>query len=261
MTVLKRVALSLASAISVLWRLVPTRLRHGLFLGLFVLESRGQDESAALRRLFAVEDRLALTINERAMALGRGEHPKHRLTDYHAFFIARIPPEARVLDIGCGYGAVARSIATARPDCTILGMDMDAGRLAQAQAAANPANLSFLAGDATLDLPDGPWSVVILSNILEHVDDRIGLLRAVIKAAHPQKILLRVPLFERDWTMAMRREIGADYRSDPDHRIEHTLGDFTAEVMAAGLDIAELKTLWGEIWADCRPRDGAGEGA
>jgi 2-polyprenyl-3-methyl-5-hydroxy-6-metoxy-1,4-benzoquinol methylase len=164
-----------------------------------------------------------------------------------------VPDGARVLDVGCGYGAVARSVARARRQATVLGVEIDAGRLAQAQTADNPPNLSFAAADATRALPPGPWDVVMLSNVLEHLEGRVGFLRDVLATARPQRVLIRVPLFERDWKMALRREVGANYMSDPEHFIEHTLAEFAAETAAAGLRIEAQSTLWGEIWADCRP--------
>lgn len=251
---MKRIVLGAAALIGPLWGLLPARLRHGLLLGLFILEGRQRDAGRGLRNLFALQDRLTLAINERAAAYGGGEHPKHRLTRYHDFFVERIAPDARVLDIGCGYGAVARSIATRLPRASVLGIDMDGGRLAQARAAANPPNLAFQQGDATRALPAGPWQVVVLSNILEHVERRVEFLRAVLRQAQPERVLIRVPLFERDWQVPMRRELGIGYFSDAGHFIEHSLEEFAAETAAAGLEIVAQKTLWGEIWADCRPK-------
>lgn len=250
--------LRLADALAVIWGLLPMRLRRGAALGLFILEGRAGGAHAGLRNLFAVEDALDLAINERATALGRGEHPKHRLTRYHDFFVERIADGARVLDVGCGYGAVARSIARARPSATVLGAELDEGRLTAAQAADNPSNLSFIRANATVSLPAGPWNVVVLSNVLEHIEDRIGFLKALVATARPSTILVRVPLFERDWKMAMRREVGANWMSDPEHFIEHTQAEFAAEMAAAGLSIVERVTLWGEIWAQCRPIADAG---
>jgi hypothetical protein len=51
----------------------------------------------------------------------------------------------------------------------------------------------------------------------------------------------------------MRREVGANYYSDPDHKIEPMLSEFRAETGAAGLAIDELLTPWGEIWASLHP--------
>lgn len=246
--------LQLANLVSWFWRLVPARLRTGLLTGLLVLESRGGDPAHGLRRLLALKDRLEWVINERALAYGKGEHPKHRLTRYHWFFIDRIEDGERILDVGCGYGAVARSIASERPHCTVTGIDMNEPRLAQAQASANPPNLHFVLGDATREVPPGPWNVVVLSNVLEHIAERTSFLRELVRVTGAARLLIRVPLFERDWKMPLRQELGIGYFSDDDHKIEHRLAEFHAELDAADLQAIDILTLWGEIWADCRQR-------
>ena len=235
-----------------IWRLFPARLRTGFMTALFVLDSRSHKPADGLRRLLILKDKLEWVINERAMAYGGNEHPKHRLTRYHKFFIDRINDGERVLDVGCGYGAVARSIARERPRCVVTGIDMNEPRLARALAAANPPNLNFVIGDATREVPPGGWDVVLLSNVLEHVTDRVSFLRGLLIATQAPHILLRVPLFERDWQMPLRREIGVNYFSDDDHKIEHQLNEFHEELASANLLAVETLTLWGEIWADCR---------
>lgn len=139
---MKALGLKLANVLAVLWQLLPQRLRLMLIKGLFVLESRGGDTEQGLARLFALQDALEHVVNERAMIHGKGEHPKHKLTHYHDFFIERIADGENVLDVGCGYGAVARSIAHARPNAQVTGADYDKGRLEQARASNNPSNLS-----------------------------------------------------------------------------------------------------------------------
>jgi 2-polyprenyl-3-methyl-5-hydroxy-6-metoxy-1,4-benzoquinol methylase len=234
--------------------IVPASVRKFLILGLLVTESRIGGPKDSLKRLFSILDDLDALISERATALeGGGEHPKHRLTRYHDFFVARIPAHARVLDLGCGYGAVARSIARRVEGVEVTGIDNHAERIAEARAADNPANLAFVLGDALADLPAGGWDTVVLSNILEHIEARVEFLRQIQDAVAPRQFLIRVPLFERNWQVPMRREIGANYFSDPTHFIEHGLEEFDAEMAAAGLEVTERLTLWGEIWAQCRP--------
>lgn len=253
MAVFKRLMLAVAGAVGYVWRLLPIRVRHALITGLFVIESRGQ-KRAGLASLLLIRDKLEWVINERAMAYGEGEHPKHRLTRYHQFFIDRITDGESVLDVGCGYGAVARSIATARPASQVVGVDMNGPRLAQARASVNPQNLSFIEADATKPNAVGRSNVVVLSNVLEHIHERPSFLCALTQATGASRFLIRVPLFERDWQMPLRRELGLNYFSDDDHKIEHTLQEFDAEMTAAHLEIVECQTLWGEIWADCRVR-------
>lgn len=250
----KRLGLAAAKALSWIYRIVPAAMRRTLVFGLATLDSRIGSPENSLRRLFRMQEDIDLLINERAMALGRGEHPKHRLTRYHDFFVERIPAGARVLDIGCGYGVVARSIAKRVPDVQVTGMDIDERLIAQARAAENPANLTFLVGDALDTLPENEWDAVVLSNILEHIDERVAFLTRLRTALTPQQILIRVPLFERNWQIPMRRELGVNYFSDRTHHIEHRLDEFDQEIAAAGLKLCERLTLWGEIWATCRPR-------
>ena len=249
---MKKLLLAMASGIGWFWRLFPEKIRTGFLTGLFVLDSRSPDPAEGLRRLMIVKDKLEWVINERAMAYGCNEHPKHRLTKYHEFFISRIEDGDRVLDVGCGYGAVARSIARERTRCKVTGMDIDERRLSQACDMENPANLNFYKGDATCEVPLGGWDVVVMSNVLEHLVDRIGFLIKLQKVTNASSYLIRVPLFERDWQLPLRRELGVNYLSDNDHKIEHRLDEFLSEITEAGLNVKEIKTMWGEIWANCQ---------
>ena len=242
-------------AAKLLW-LIPFSLRRGLLSGLLVSESRIGTPDDSLGRLFRLWDDLDLIINERATAYGEGLNPKHRLTGYHDFFAERIPEAGRVLDVGCGIGAVARTIATRLPDAHVTAVDSDPRMLEMARALDNPSNLTFIEGDATRDLPAEHWDVVVLSNVLEHLDGRVAFLQALLGRNTPERILIRVPLFERHWHNPLRKELGVGFFSDPTHRIEHTLAEFADEMAEAGLAIVECRTLWGEIWAHCEPRTG-----
>jgi SAM-dependent methyltransferase len=252
---MKAFGLKIANMLAIFWQLPPMRVRHLLLKGMFVLESRGPDTGGALQRLFTLQDHLDHVVNERAMIHGKGEHPKHRLMRYHDFFIENITDGQRVIDIGCGYGAVARSIARARPHSQVTGVDYDPKRLAEARGKDNPANLNFVEADATQTVPPGPWDVVVLSNVLEHIVDRRAFLSALIDKTKARRFLIRVPLFERDWRLSMRREVGANYYSDPDHEIEPTQEEFRRETAAAGLVVEQLTTPWGEIWSVLRVGD------
>lgn len=249
---MRKILLSIAEFLSFFWRIIPRHLREKWITGWIVLDSRGKPGDG-LRELFQLRDRVDWVINERAMLYGGGIHPKHRLTKYHQFFIDRIKQGESVLDVGCGYGAVSRSIAEACPKSIVVGIDHDESRLTHAREIENPKNVEFVLGDVIREVPHGIWDVIILSNVLEHIDDRVTFLKTLDQTTKPRRFLVRVPLFERDWQLALRRELKVDFRSDPDHRIEHTLTQFKSEIQESNLEIRELKTIWGEIWAECRP--------
>lgn len=253
---MKRAVLALARLAAWLWRLVPFAARRFLLRVLLLLESRIGGPEAAMKRLFPISDDLDLIINERATALGGGVHPKHRLTGYHDFFIANIPDGSSVLDLGCGVGEVAISIAQSVANVRVTGIDFDEANLAAARAKTKAKRgIEFLMADITQDLPRRSFDVVVLSNVLEHLDGRVPFLLHVQERVSPARLLIRVPLFERDWRLPMRKELGLSYLSDPTHRIEHSLREFSAEMAEAGLEIEEMRTVWGEIWARLRPRE------
>ena len=47
------------------------------------------------------------------------------------------------------------------------------------------------------------------------------------------------------------KELGIDYFSDNDHKIEHSIAEFRREMSDSKLIIKEIQTLWGEIWVSC----------
>lgn len=224
-----------------------------MFLSLVLLESRSGDSSKALKSLFQFKDIVTWVINERALVFGGGTHPKHTITDYHNFFVRNIPESSKVLDLGSGYGAVAESIARLKPDCEIVGVDLDHTKIEDARRRqSHYENLKFVCGDALNFEDERKFDIIILSNILEHIKDRVDFLSSLKTRFQDAQILVRVPLFERDWEMGLRKQLGVNYYSDADHKVEHTLIEFTSEISAAELSIASLEIKWGEIWAVCR---------
>jgi 2-polyprenyl-3-methyl-5-hydroxy-6-metoxy-1,4-benzoquinol methylase len=203
----------------------------------------------ALKILLRADDWLTLGINKLAIPYGRGVHVKHRLMKYHDFFVDRIHANERVLEIGCGYGAVAYSIAS-RAGATVTGIDRNAANIAKAKALFQRPNLTFFEGDALKDLPDGRWDVIVLSNVLEHLDRRVEFLRDVQRRVRPQRWLIRVPMFNRDWRVPLRKELGLPYFSDREHFTEYTQESFEEELKQAGLRAVHLQINWGEIWAE-----------
>jgi SAM-dependent methyltransferase len=205
-----------------------------------------------LRGLCRLDNLLYRAISVASVWYGEGLHAKHRLTRYHDFFVERVARGERVLDIGCGNGALAADVA-GRSGAVVTGVDQDPAAIRAARARHRGPGLSFLAADARA-LPAGPFDVVVLSNVLEHLDERVLFLRETLARSGARRVLVRVPLFERDWRVPLKRELGVDFRLDPTHRVEYTLEEFEAEMAAAGLAVDERQVRWGEIWAACRPR-------
>ena len=76
-------------------------------------------------------------------------------------------------------------------------------------------------GDALAYTPEDPFDAAVLSNVLEHLEPRVELLRALREHARVDRLLIRVPMIEREWTVPLRRELGLPYFSDPEHESVH----------------------------------------
>jgi len=207
----------------------------------------------ALLRFFLYLDQKLYSLQGRlAIAYDGGVHVKHRLTGYHDFFVGRVRAGEQVLDIGCGTGAVAFDLA-ARAEVDVDAIDLDENNIEEARRRHAHPRVRHHVGDVLVNLPQKTYDVVILSNVLEHLSDRTAFLRSVQRKAGAARILIRVPVFERDWRVPLKRELGLEWRLDPTHKIEYTLETFAEEMAAAELDIVHQEVRWGEIWAETRP--------
>ncbi|HYQ25624.1 MAG TPA: class I SAM-dependent methyltransferase, partial [Polyangiaceae bacterium] len=105
----------------------------------------------------------------------------------------------RLLDVGCTYGAFA--IEFAKAGAQVVGVDINDKWLRLAEAnARNEVELPFLKCDAASHLavatlrPHGPFDLVILNDVLEHIYDTAGLLanvRALL--GHKGRVYFKVP--------------------------------------------------------------------
>ncbi|MFN7020652.1 MAG: class I SAM-dependent methyltransferase [Phycisphaerales bacterium] len=192
-----------------------------------------------------------------------GVHPKHWTTDYHGFFTERIADGESVLDLGCGVGMVAASIAErCGKGVRVVGVDWSETNLAKAREIARARRLddrlSYVLGDICEKRveppgPGGRFDCIVLSNVLEHITDRPQRLRRWAEWYRPRRILIRVPAFDRNWQTALKRELGIDFRCDPTHETEYTEGQAREEIRAAGLRVEELIARWGEYWVRAVP--------
>ena len=206
----KKIILKISEFLSIFWHIIPRKIRTTFITGLLVLESRGNAFSG-IKQLFLIKDNLDLVINERALKYGNGIHPKHSLTKYHNFFTDNISNGENILDIGCGYGAVAISVASSKNKSIVVGVDYDKNKLLQAINNNQLKNLDFVELDASKAIPKGNWDVIILSNVLEHINKRVLFLKKIIKNSKCKKLLIRVPCFERSWEVPMRKKLKINF--------------------------------------------------
>lgn len=205
------------------------------------------------RFLLAFDSAIYPFMGEAALAAEGGIHPKHRILKYHDFFVSRIRPGEKVVDLGCGVGALASSIAE-RAQAHVTGVDWNAKNLAKARALISARNLQppprYIEDDITTCRVEGSFDVVVLSNVLEHLKDRAALLRTWIDWYSPRRFLVRVPAIDRDWRPQYKKDLGVEWRLDDTHETEYTRGQLEQELGEAGLAIREIMTRFGEYWLE-----------
>jgi len=228
-------------------RIIPRRLRTQLCRLLFAAGEKGEVIQASVDLLKISED-LRWYVNKAAIRYGGGVHPKHRLTRYHEYFTLQLIEGERVLDVGCGYGALADSMS--RAGAIVIGVDINEKSINQAKERYTNSNLTFLLGDiCEIALPHDVQTVV-MSNVLEHIENRNDLLRRLKQKISPSRFLIRVPMSNRDWAVPFRKELDLPHFNDPTHFTEYTLQSFYQEMDMVGLTVTSCEVMWGELYAE-----------
>jgi 2-polyprenyl-3-methyl-5-hydroxy-6-metoxy-1,4-benzoquinol methylase len=174
-----------------------------------------------------------------------GMHPKHRITKYHNFFLKNIDSNDSVLDVGCGNGSVAYDLS--KKAKRVVGIDISKKNIELARKKFSGKNLQFILGDATkIKLPTN-FDIIILSNVLEHIEERVNFLKKLGEIS--PKLLIRVPLITRDWISVFKKECGQEYRLSKDHHIEYEEEKFREEIETSGLKIKDYYVKFGELYA------------
>ncbi len=94
---------------------------------------------------------------------------KTRLEGRYDFFHELVPREARIMDLGCGYGFMSYALAMSSDQRMITSIDYDADKVNIASSCPNvPSNLSFASGDV-MKYPFEESDVFILSDVLHYL--------------------------------------------------------------------------------------------
>jgi len=198
-----------------------------------------------IKVLLFLDNYLYAAVSRFAVKLENGIHPKHRLIKYHNFFIDNINSADMVLDVGCGNGFNTYRIAGKAK--RVVGIDIDSKNIAYAEKNFLSGNIDYLNANI-MDYESGQkFDVIVLSNVLEHIKDRIRLLKKIKDMG--RRFLIRVPVIDRSWLVLYKKELGIEYRLDKTHCIEYTIDSFTEELEKVGLKIKNCSIRFGEIWA------------
>lgn len=208
--------------------------------------------------------KLALVLHNRAYQMAGmvcpylepdGLHPKHRLMRYHEWFVERLEKEWNVLDVGCGNGALAYDLQSRCK--SILAIDIKPENVERAKAQFSKTGITYVCGDATRYQFKDKFDAIVLSNVLEHIENRVDfLIRLYENQNHerPPVLLLRVPMLTRDWITLYKKQMGVEWRLDRTHFTEYTLEQLEEELDQAGLKIDSYDIQFGEFYGVIRKR-------
>lgn len=159
--------------------------------------------------------------------------------------LARVAPGARVVDVGCGYGATSRLLAREH-GARVTGLTVSAAQAAFAEeAGGRPGDPEILVRDwLHNDLPAGEADAVVAIECLSHMPDKP---RAFAEIARVLKPGARVVL--TDWLACAERRGWRDRRIlEPicaEGRLPsmHTVAEYGALLRGAGLDVLRFEDV------------------
>ena len=106
------------------------------------------------------------------------------------------PTDGRLVDVGCGTGALLADQSRTRP---VLGVEIDATARALAAEVVGPEMV--VEGSAErVPLDDGIAEVVTALDVVEHVDDDVAALRELARVAGDGLVVVAVPAYRWAWS-------------------------------------------------------------
>ena len=198
-----------------------------------------------IKTLCNIHSFMYFLIGQLATRINHGISPKHEIMKYHDFFLENITANDTVLDVGCGNGIVTRDLSKKARE--IIGIDILNRSIQKARKDCSHKNVQFICGDATKYTFKTTFNAIILSNVLEHIENRVEFLHRIRPLS--KKFLIRVPMIDRDWLTLYKESIGAVWLLDNTHYTEYTFASFKKELDLAGLHIKKYSIQFGEIWA------------
>lgn len=191
--------------------------------------------------------------------------------DPHLLSGARIAPDERVLDVGCGAGVSARAAARVAVAGSVTGIDVSAPLLAEARRrseAAGLGNTSFVQGDAQIHPFDpAAYDVVISRFGAMFFGDPVAAFTNIARALRPGGRLAMLswqPLARNDWLLTIRRTLAAGRSlpeppsgapgpfglSDPD--------DVRRILTASGFEAVDVTRVQEPVWLGADAEDAFG---
>jgi SAM-dependent methyltransferase len=167
------------------------------------------------------------------------------------FILDQVDEKSCVLDLGCNQGDMSYDLA--QKARKVVGIDFDSKAIEIAKKQYQKNNLEFHNREALeyLKSSSESFDILILSHILEHLDDPQGFLSAFKDSF--KYIYIEVPDFEKTYLNYFRKDIGIKLiYTDDDHVSEFDRIELKALLNNCGIEIKREEYRYGLIKLWCK---------
>lgn len=178
-------------------------------------------------------------INNLSVEYYNGKHPKHFLWRYHyKFILDNVNENDMILDVGCGKSS-SYIAELAKSGQIIDACDVDVKKVEWNKKKNRFENIDFFVMDIAKELPTKKYDVVILSHVLEHIEDPLQVLSRLKSITN--KLIIRLPRYDDHWMYLVKKDLGLFYFKDCDHKREYILKEAIELIESAGWTIASAQ--------------------
>jgi len=163
---------------------------------------------------------------------------------------------SRILEIGCGEGALGAEYKKANPNCVYCGVEIEPEPAAQAESSLDQvvcANISHL---DLAEFGNKPFDCIIYGDVLEHLISPWDELKARVEWLGPKGVVLASIPNVQHWSILVKLLMGEwEYEDkgilDRTHLRFFTKSSLRALFQAAGLKVTRLKAVRKQTeWSD-----------
>jgi len=221
-----------------------------LLLPFFLAPSQWEPAVEGLARSFTVVEVGGPHIGGIAALEDRARAPTYRAMFRTLVELMAPAPGARMLDVGCGSGALDRMAAGLRPDVQIVAADLNPFFLREARALAEKeglgARIRFVEGSATeLPFEDSAFDCAFSITVLEECDaDRaIAELMRVVKPGGGVGVIVRAIDMAQWWNLDLAPELRAKVSVPPQSVAAGGVADRSLYARMRRAGLVELKAF------------------
>lgn len=175
---------------------------------------------------------------------------------YHTinFIKKQVELTDKVLDLGSGYGDMSNKLAEFAKK--VVGVDYVKENVEIAKSKHAKYNLEFIYGDAFdyLESCNEKFDVIILSHILEHIDEPLDFLKKCVP--HAKKIFIELPDYDKTYLNHYRTQLNNKIQyTDADHVWEFDREELFELIKNCGLKVIETDFRFGVMKVWCKIYD------